>query len=144
MTKESLTYRHDWFGSVDKNEKPSYLLFVYYKVRSAGFVFNVLNLSTLLTITFRLFLLLTFFFVINSSFGHASHFFECVLDYLSFFLKIDLSLYFPSKIGYPSYTLQPKGLTFPGSQHPPFFQLVLRRSKLLLTPVTASVSFCFV
>ncbi|XP_046448229.1 dmX-like protein 2 isoform X2 [Daphnia pulex] len=32
-------------------------------------------------------------------------------------------------------TTLPKGLTFPGSQHPPFFQLVLRRSKLLLTPL---------
>lgn len=40
-------------------------------------------------------------------------------------------------------SLQPKGLTFPGCQHPPFFQLVLRRSKLLLTPVKASISFGF-
>jgi hypothetical protein len=70
------------------------------------------------------------------------------LDFLSYFSTY-LSLSFPYKMGYSvtsPFILQPKGLTFPGSQHPPFFQLVLRvlrRSKLLLTPVTAIVSFCF-
>ena len=102
------------------------------------------------TFYFHLFLLLTFqtssSLVFHSSSGHASHFLECVWN-ISFSFSIYLSLSLPTQIGYsvpPSYTLQPKGLTFPGSQHPPFFQLVLRRSKLLLTPVTASVSFCFV
>ena len=39
-------------------------------------------------------------------------------------------------------TVQPKGLTFPGSQHPQFCQLVLRRSKLLLTTVTCDNNGC--
>lgn len=102
------------------------------------------------TFYFHLFLLLTF-----QSFLFLL-LFICLLDThpislnvsgFSFLFSTYLSLSFPYKMGYSvtsPFILQPKGLTFPGSQHPPFFQLVLRRSKLLLTPVTAIVSFCFV
>ena len=102
------------------------------------------------TFYFHLFLLLTF-----QSFLFLL-LFICLLDthpislnvsgFLSFFFQLICRYPFlPKWVLFPSFfILQPKGLTFPGSQHPPFFQLVLRRSKLLLTPVTAIVSFCFV
>ena len=89
--------------------------------------------------------ILSISFVIHLSSGYASHFLECVWISFFFFQLICRYPFLTKWVLFPSFfILQPKGLTFPGSQHPPFFQLVLRRSKLLLTPVTAIVSFCFV